>query len=111
MTPTAILTLLLLAPLATTWAVWRGFSGALRRLALLPLAMLVINASAALTDLVCTPGDSVPWGACALPGLAAVSNGLAPVYSWSVLATLTLTPALLILAGIAAMVRREGHRN
>lgn len=112
MNETAIMIGTLLAPLAASWAVSRAFTGSYRALALLPLAMFVLNALLVLTDLTCATGTGgMPWTQCSVPGLAALSNALAPLYSLNLFAILALTPALLILAGIAAMVCKEDHKS
>lgn len=112
MNETAIMIGTLAAPLVTAWAVWRGFPGRLQAFALLPLVMFAINAALVLTDLGCARESAdAAWNQCVLPGLATFSNALAPLYRLNLMAILALTPALLILAGIAAAIRREGHKN
>ena len=112
MTQPILIVLTLALPFFTTWAWARAFTGPLRIVALLTLAMFALQALLVLTELACTPGTgAAPWGSCTLPGLAPLSNALAPLYAWNLAGLLTICPALLILAGIAALVRREGHQT
>ena len=111
MNQTAIMILLLALPLAAAWAVNRTFKAPIRWLAILPLVMFAINLLLTLTDLTCDGGGDTPWSQCSIPALAEISNSLTTLYFYNLLAIMAITPAMLILSGISAIIRRERHKT
>ena len=111
MNETTIMILLLALPLAAAWAVNRTFKAPMRWLAILPLVMFVINLGLTLTDLTCEGGGDTPWSQCSIPALADISNALTSLYFYNLLGIMAITPALLIISGISAIIRRERHKT
>ncbi|MDQ2089304.1 hypothetical protein [Marimonas arenosa] len=95
-------------PAATIWALRAVLPARLRALAFVPLAMLLANSILVWATLACAGGGET-WQSCTPTGLTPVFNGLRPLLLHNLTLIFLLCPGALILAGIAAIIRKEGH--
>ena len=110
-TDTLLALVTVLLPLAAAWALWKAMPGALRWLALVPLALLALHAEFLAAFMSCDAAPDRPFANCALPATEGVFNSMRGLLYGNLTILLLVCPGLLIVAGIAALIRREGHES
>ncbi|MDQ2095291.1 hypothetical protein [Rhodalgimonas zhirmunskyi] len=105
----ALITLIL--PLLTAWALWRTMNGRWRAMAVVPLALLAVHLVLLTAFYSCDAAPDQPFSNCALPATEGLFNALRGVLYSNLTILMLLCPGLLIVAGIAGLIRKEGHKS